>query len=101
MTLMVFGGGVLNNNDIPVYFRWIRYISSVGYLTQAISVNEFTGLKFSCLEEGPEAAICFRTGEQALVRYGLDMFTIWECNLINLGLAILSFYIAYKFLIFI
>ncbi|KAK9761247.1 hypothetical protein K7432_013979 [Basidiobolus ranarum] len=97
-TLILFGGGVLNNHDIPSVFIWIRYISFIGYLTQAFSVNEFTGLQFSCLEEGAEAAVCFHTGEQALRRYGLDMFTIWECNLINLSLAIGFFYIAYIFL---
>jgi ABC-type multidrug transport system ATPase subunit/ABC-type multidrug transport system permease subunit len=48
MFLLFGGSSFIAANTIPVYFRWIRYISFMNYGTVAAVVNEFTGLEFTC-----------------------------------------------------
>ncbi|EPZ36380.1 P-loop containing nucleoside triphosphate hydrolase protein [Rozella allomycis CSF55] len=44
MPMMVFSGFLINNNNIPVYFNWIKYLSPIKYGFTAAAKNEFQGL---------------------------------------------------------
>lgn len=43
--MMIFSGLMINNNNIPWYFVWIRYISPTQYAFSAAMKNELNGLK--------------------------------------------------------
>lgn len=46
--LMVMGGFFVNTNTIPVWLKWIEYISMFKYGFQAACINEFTKETFDC-----------------------------------------------------
>jgi len=51
---LLFGGFYVNNNTIPVWYRWIKYVSFFNWGYAILVNNEFSGLKFKgscdCLE---------------------------------------------------
>jgi hypothetical protein len=63
--LLLFGGFFLSNEDVPVYFDWMRYISWFMYGNEALSINQWVGVTFNdtvCPNE-----IC--TGEAILTQF--------------------------------
>lgn len=44
--LLLFGGFFLNNGSVPVYFQWLRYMSWLMYGNEALSINQWRGVKF-------------------------------------------------------
>lgn len=44
--LLLFGGFFLNNGSVPVYFQWLRYMSWLMYGNEALSINQWQGIKF-------------------------------------------------------
>jgi hypothetical protein len=61
---MIFGGFFLNNDSIPVYFIWIKYISWLNYANEIILLNQWDGVtNITC---GSNSASCFKTGEEVL-----------------------------------
>ena len=50
LPLMVFSGFFVQSDSIPVYFRWIQWISPMHYGFVALCLNEFTGLNIYCTE---------------------------------------------------
>jgi hypothetical protein len=66
LPLMIFSGLFVNNDSIPVYFNWIKYMSPMKYGFTALAENEFDGLT---LQNCPPGAAC--TGEQVLANLGL------------------------------
>lgn len=51
---LMFSGFLLNDESVPVYMAWLKYISFIRYTFQGLTVNEFAGAEFP---EGCEAAI--------------------------------------------
>ena len=45
--LLLFGGFFLNNGTVPVYFEWLRHISWFMYGNEALSINQWQGVKFN------------------------------------------------------
>lgn len=43
---LLFGGFFLNNGAVPIYFEWLRYLSWFMYSNEALSINQWTGVKF-------------------------------------------------------
>eukprot|EP00118_Oscarella_pearsei_P017736 m.178411 g.178411 ORF g.178411 m.178411 type:complete len:412 (+) comp39173_c0_seq32:997-2232(+) len=48
--MMVFGGLFLNLSSIPVWLRWLKWLSVFRYALESLSYNEFDGL-FFCSDE--------------------------------------------------
>eukprot|EP00741_Cyanophora_paradoxa_P010511 tig00000158_g10163.t1 len=46
--LLLFGGFYANNDTIPVWLRWIQWLSFVKYGFAIVAINEFSGVQFSC-----------------------------------------------------
>lgn len=56
--MMIFSGLMINNNSIPIYFKWIRYISPTQYAFTGAMKNEFTDLKvLSDTLKGPNGKV--------------------------------------------
>lgn len=88
---MLFGGFYVNLSSIPVWIRWVRYISPIQWGFVGLCVNEFSGLKFKCAGSGS----CTRTGEQVLEllsisEYSVGQAILYQCFVIC-GLHILAF----------
>jgi len=67
--LLLFGGYVIPYNKIPIYFKWLYWLSYFQYAYSIFSINQFYDVKFtdcdhSIISECPVA--CFESGEQYL-----------------------------------
>ncbi|KAJ2745781.1 hypothetical protein GGI20_001898 [Coemansia sp. BCRC 34301] len=91
-TLMLFAGNLSNAKAITPVLRWLKYVCIYYYAYSGFVQNEFGGLEFSC---SPDAAICYRTGQDVLNTYGLDELPIWQCILLNFVLGIAFYALAY------
>jgi len=89
----LFAGLLINLNDIPVYFRWLEYISIFKYALQATAVNEFTGLEFNCPPEVPGP--CFETGEQYLEFQGYNPDALWYDILALFLMAVIYLFLSF------
>uniref|UniRef100_A0A0P5WPD4 Protein white n=1 Tax=Daphnia magna TaxID=35525 RepID=A0A0P5WPD4_9CRUS len=89
--LLLFGGFFLSNEDVPVYFDWMRYISWFMYGNEALSINQWVGVSFN--DTSCPNNVC--TGEQILASFDFnpDYFyrDIGGLFALILGLRILAF----------
>ena len=65
--MILFGGFYINIESLPVWLRWVQYLSLMRWAFEGLSVNEFTGLEFDCGDVA-EGAPCVKTGEEVLER---------------------------------
>jgi len=72
--LMLFGGFYLNTDSIWVGFRWIEIFSFMQYTYNALMVNEFKGLNFTCSAD----TFCLETGQEVLVERSMGDVDMWE-----------------------
>lgn len=97
LPLMLFSGLIVNNNSIPVYFNWIKYISPMKYGFAALGLNEFQGL--SLPNPQPNSTMEF-TGDIVIDQLGITdlslanniiiLFALW------IGLVILSYFALWR-----
>ncbi|KAI8900282.1 P-loop containing nucleoside triphosphate hydrolase protein [Globomyces pollinis-pini] len=86
--MMLFGGLLVNLDDLPVFLRWIQWISLISYSYKSYCQNEFdANIKFDCVVGKP----CLDNGTQVINSYSLASPTLWECVGLSglIGLAIL------------
>merc|ERR1712098_6869 len=86
---MVFAGVLMNLDSIPVYFRWLEYLSIFKYGQQALLVNELEGLEFTCdsgdeSEAGARSTACPVMGDSYLDYLGMGDNNKWT-NIIALA----------------
>nr|QUF59467.1 ATP-binding cassette transporter Abcg-like2 [Brachionus angularis] len=68
--LMIFSGFLLNNDSIPKYFIWLKYMSWFGYANELITVNQWRGVQnITCPSN---TTYCFTRGEQIIEYYRID-----------------------------
>jgi len=60
---IVFGGYYVNQENVPIYFKWLNKCSLIKWAFQGLCVNEFTGLKFEAKRPFDQ-----KTGEDVLQR---------------------------------
>ena len=97
LLLMLFNGSWISLDQIPVYYKWLRYLSYIGYGSQGASVNEYKGLKFKCTQEEINNNDClFPTGEDVLKYRGMQNVDILNCIILLIILQI-----GYRFVAFI
>lgn len=66
--LLLFGGFFLQNGAVPIYFDWMRYISWFMYGNEALSINQWVGVRFN--DTVCPNGVC--TGEQILKNFDFD-----------------------------
>lgn len=62
---VLFGGFYISVKSLPIVSDWIPYISVVRWTFQALCINEFRGLTFTCYDAASPQS-CIHTGEQEL-----------------------------------
>ncbi|KAI9093004.1 P-loop containing nucleoside triphosphate hydrolase protein [Phlyctochytrium arcticum] len=80
---LLFGGNVINNGSLGWWFKWMHYISPIGYAYRAFMRLEFEGLVLSCLPGEP----CTPTGELVLQQQDLTGLSVWLCAIILAALS--------------
>jgi ABC-type multidrug transport system permease subunit len=82
---MLFGGLLLNLDNVPVFLRWIQWMSMISYTYKALAQNEFDStLTFNCTPGSP----CFTSGVDVVNIYALNNPSMWTCIFINLGFSL-------------
>lgn len=81
----MFSGYFLNESSIPIWVRWLKYISFIRYTFQALAVNEFRGAKFSCHGTDDEGA-CVRNGNIVLKSLDFNRVSIVENMVVLVGM---------------
>ncbi|KAJ1653518.1 hypothetical protein IWQ61_006374 [Dispira simplex] len=71
---LIFGGNLVNVDGMTPVLSWIRYISPINYIYNALAKNEMTGLVFTC--DGGDQSGCLANGEDVLRRFSIDSFSI-------------------------
>uniref|UniRef100_A0A0P5KYT2 Protein white n=1 Tax=Daphnia magna TaxID=35525 RepID=A0A0P5KYT2_9CRUS len=90
--LLLFGGFFLQNGAVPIYFDWMRYISWFMYGNEALSINQWVGVRFN--DTVCPNGVC--TGEQILKNFDFDPNLFYRdigglCGLI-VGFRFLAFF---------
>jgi len=80
--MLVFNGFNIANENAPKALQWIPKASFIRWCSEALAVNEFTGLKFACqhADGSPVRGPCCETGEQALARVNMENSTVKHAN---------------------
>ncbi|TPX35846.1 hypothetical protein SeLEV6574_g08132 [Synchytrium endobioticum] len=90
MPLMLFSGLFANLDTIPVWLRWIQYISPMKYGFEGMVKNEYSGIQLYC--QGPlpvDGTVCI--AEQGMD----DALEIWACALIMIAMVVVLLGFAY------
>jgi hypothetical protein len=83
LIFMLFGGLFVNLDSIPIFLRWIQWISLITYTYKALVQNEFDASSTFSTIRGSIS------GSSVVESYGLGSPTMQQCIFINLGLAFL------------
>lgn len=62
--MVLFGGFYINIAALPIVANWLPYLSFLRWTFEAMVINEFNGLEFSCADAG--IGRCVATGEDVL-----------------------------------
>ena len=95
-------GFLINLNSIPIYWRWIKYISFFRYGFEALVVNEFDGLVFECNMTKTSDVPCFSNGRAYVTdQLGFSVDNFHNCIMycaISIGAYLFLGYCALRFL---
>jgi ABC-type multidrug transport system ATPase subunit len=82
--LLLFGGPLVSLDLVPVFFRWIPWISPMTQSTKALVQNEFVDAVMDCSNK---SLLCYTSGQQVIDQMSLQSPTIWYCVGINVLVA--------------
>jgi len=84
LPLVMFSGFVINPESIPIYLKWVEWISPPKYAFAGLAMNEFRGLELYCkpdqirellTENGEMVSVCtYTSGESYLERLNIQEF---------------------------
>jgi hypothetical protein len=91
--MVLFGGFYINVDALPIVANWLPYLSFLKWTFEALCINEFVGLKFSCGDATKET--CVTTGEQVLENLGFGGHTpqpaLFGLAMVQIGFFVLAF----------
>ena len=64
--MILFGGFYINIESLPVWLRWVQYLSLMRFAFEGLCVNEMKDLVFSC-DDIEEGGACVETGENTTI----------------------------------
>lgn len=88
----LFSGLIIFREDIPLYLRWLEYLSIGFYAHQALIHNEFDGL---IMQQGTSVV----SGNEFLKGVGQDVLSLWAAtgyliltSMLYIGIGMAFFY---------
>ncbi|KNC98696.1 uncharacterized protein SPPG_06376 [Spizellomyces punctatus DAOM BR117] len=94
VVFLLFGGNIINNGSLGWWFKWLHYVSPIGYAYRSFMQLEFRGLSLSCQPDEP----CTPTGELVLQQQDLNGLSVWACAGILVALSTWWFLTGYVLL---
>ncbi|KAJ2613071.1 hypothetical protein H4S08_002399 [Coemansia sp. RSA 1365] len=91
-TWVIFGGHLANAGDLMPAIKWMQYISPAFYVYEGMVRTEFTGLELHCKENN---GMCMAHGDDVIKLYKLNQFTVGQCAIIGICMAIGYSFLAY------
>ncbi|KDO17219.1 hypothetical protein SPRG_17351 [Saprolegnia parasitica CBS 223.65] len=102
LPFLIFGGLFINTNNVPVYFRWLEFISPMKYAFRGISRAFWNSIDTIPCDTAVESCVA-TTGAQVLANLGLDkksmgydiIFLVW-INLLFRFIGIVALWITLR-----
>lgn len=91
----LFGGYFLSPKQLPNYFSWLDALSYVKYTYVAISLNELSGLTYTCTAAQVAANSCVQYGHNTVDTLGLDYITIGGCAGVLVAYIVFTRFVAF------
>ncbi|KAJ1720609.1 hypothetical protein LPJ53_004773 [Coemansia erecta] len=91
-TWVIFGGHLANAGDLLPVISWMQYISPAFYVYEGMVRTEFSGLSLHCKANN---GLCMARGDDVIKLYKLDQFTVGQCALIGICMAVMYNILAY------
>jgi ABC-type multidrug transport system ATPase subunit/ABC-type multidrug transport system permease subunit len=101
---LILSGLYLNNDTVPDWIIWLKYISFIKYAYHGMMVNEFVGLEFTGSQLLPNGTVVtvVQTGDEVIERLAMaDEGTVLDDILILIGMSLiyrLGAYLVLRFL---
>lgn len=76
--MILFGGFYINVESLPVWLRWVEYLSLMQWSFKAMCINEFATTTFTCDDVSPGQP-CITDGSTVLERLSFDDSTVVGC----------------------
>ncbi|KAJ8022612.1 ATP-binding cassette sub-family G member 2 [Holothuria leucospilota] len=94
--MMVFSGLLVNINSLPVWLRWLQYLSIFRYSQNALAINELSGMEFCSKNADPLNVTC-TDGNVYLERQGIDYSTwgLWQNEVALFSMTLGFLFLAY------
>jgi ABC-type multidrug transport system permease subunit len=87
--LMIFSGYLLNTDDIPKYFLFLRYLSWFSYANENLFINQFSDVtSIACDNPAEECQKQFRNGEDVLNFFKMDSNNFYSNIACMIGLIV-------------
>ncbi|RKP05045.1 ABC-2 type transporter-domain-containing protein, partial [Thamnocephalis sphaerospora] len=85
MPMMIFAGLFVNLAGMPVWIRWIKWLSVMKYAYVALAKNEFSGAMIGCGSDVPATKCVPMPGDAIIRKMGLeDQGSVW----LNIGVLV-------------
>jgi ABC-type multidrug transport system ATPase subunit len=100
---LILSGLYLNNETIPAWISWLRYVSFIQWGYHGMMLNEFRGVEFTGTQMLPNgtSVMVVQTGEQVLDQLAMsDEVTVLDDILILIGMSLIYRLFAYLVLRF-
>lgn len=103
IVLILVGGFYVNQDAIPVWISWLKYLSHLYWAYMGLTINNFAGRTGweTCLtiaEDGSCAKSTNETGDEILARLGFNPGDLWLAFVVLIGLLVFYNTMGYVFL---
>jgi len=93
---VIMGGFFVSLEKVPVWFRWVRFMSMLKYLMDALLINEFDDEDHTFkVKQSIQSDSRFVTGKQILAKSNLIFDELWTYILVLVGITITFQIISY------
>jgi len=86
---ILFGGFYIDIGSLPIVANWVPYFSILRWAFEALIINEFKGLKFTC-EDIAVITACITTGDEEIKALAFEGHTV-NYPVFGLAMCILGF----------
>ena len=87
---LLFAGYILNPRTIPVFLRWLEYLSWFKYSYELLLINQWVGVRIECRVKSDGTGCLFADGRQLLEYYGMSEHHV-TFDVIMLFILLISF----------